>query len=115
VGREWNAATIGAWLAVVIAVYGWVLLSFNSIIAFTLALVSLVLGIIGLWGRHRSVSAVAMILCCLLIAVSGYRMFVDIFTWNYGYHPFDEPEYSDTWPPDPEADVEPKPDLESSY
>jgi hypothetical protein len=99
--RDWNASTISSWVAVVVVIYGWVLLSFNSIIAFSLALVALALGIFGLWGRHRAASIVAMILCCFLIAFAGYHMFVDIFTWAYGYGPFESPEYSDTWPPDP--------------
>jgi hypothetical protein len=54
-----------------------------------------------LWGRHPPAAIIALILCWLLIAFSGYYMFVEIFTWVYGYGPFAEPEYSDTWPPDP--------------
>jgi len=100
-GREWNASTISAWVAVVVAIYGWVLTSFNPFVAFAVAVVSLGLGIFGLWGRHRPAAVVAIILCCLLIAFAGYHMFVDIFTWAYGYAPFAEPENSDTWPPVP--------------
>jgi len=100
-GREWNASTISAWVAVVVVIYGWVLTSFNPFVAFALGLVSLGLGIFGLWGRHRPAAVVAMILCCLLIAFAGYHMFVEIFKLSYGYAPFSEPENSDTWPPDP--------------
>ena len=99
VAKEWTAATLSAWAAVIIAVYGWVLLPFSSVIAFTLAIVSLALGIFGLWGRHRPAAVVALLLCCPLLALAAYRTFVDIFTWSYGYHPFQEAENADTWPP----------------
>jgi len=93
-GREWNASTISAWVAVVVAIYGWVLLSFNPIVAFALSLLALALGIFGLWGRHRRVAILAIILCCPLIAVAGYFMALDIFTMIYGYRPFAEPDHN---------------------
>ncbi len=63
------------------------------------SLVGLVLGILALDSKRRGTAILGVGMCCVALAVSGFRAAVEVHTWYKGFSPFEQApiETDDEW------------------
>jgi len=79
----------GAIAALILALLS-LLISMFSATAVVTALVGLGLGLWALSSSRRTIALVALLLCCLALAIGGYRGVVAWHIYQYGYSPWQQ-------------------------
>ncbi|MCA9164050.1 MAG: hypothetical protein KDA62_13770 [Planctomycetales bacterium] len=84
-----SAAQGGAIAAFVV---GWLAFGFSffTIAALIVSLLGLALGIWGLYSDRRGMALIGIFLCCIAIAIAGFRGAVDLYIMLYQVNPLDE-------------------------
>lgn len=84
-----SAAQGGAIAAFVV---GWLAFGFSffTVAALIVALMGLALGIWGLYSDRRGMALMGIFLCCIAIAIAGFRGAIDLYIMLYQVNPLDE-------------------------
>jgi hypothetical protein len=68
------------------------LLSYFTTLALIPAAMGVAMGIWGLYSTRRAMALAGIVLCSLVLLISGFRGIVDLYEYRYGHSPWDPPE-----------------------